>query len=615
MNFIKRHKFLMIMSICIFFFVSNNFKVFAYTNNVYSGNYLTYYSANGEVDGLMRQDIIAYGIANNAIHYTDNNNTPSINVGYIAGYDYFTNFYNYSGFDLLTDCPYFTNGNTYGNYNGEYDLNGWNTIILSSNENMTAFVTVLRIQSDGNLALVDGNYIVSDSPMQVFVGEAGYNTNSSLWEQNNLWQGYATCPRMSGSDTVNSNFNNLYTWRVPQDIYSYNIAPQIVFTDLDMFYSNDDYYPFTQASFSFDNRQDYFNYNYVKVNGQIINPNDPVVIPVNENAISNLTFRDSTYYGGSSFKKILHSNRFTFNEYQLSYPENFILRFNYRITYRDRFMNDTVTLNYKLDSLNDYGFTYDLNLYLGYLTRFGNPSFVNLSSLHFRDSNNKTLDSYLRDTMQSITNVNPNYADPDSLLESVGQELLGNPIGEFIFGGNEISNFKSLVPDYEQYIEEFKIYGTVEVCYKDNPLYCSGQYKDSYNFLNGVSNVDSTENQINNYPSDSSSNLPVPSNQDNSPTVSTGGGSIAYGGNVTFNGIVQRVFEPFSLDTVTVAGVGDNWNYMIRSIQDNSDNGFWGVLKETYKIIPDEIWGWLIAAVSAILGCAVFKFYITSIRC
>lgn len=611
------------MSLCVFFFVSNNFKVFAYENTVYSGNYLTYYAASGEVDGLLRQDIIAYGIANNAIHYTDNSNTPSINVGYIASYDYFTNFYNYSGFDLMTNCPYLTSGNSYGNYNGEYDLTGWNTIILSSNENMTAFVSVLRIQSDGNVALVDGNYIVSDSPMQVYVGEAGYNTNTSLWEQNNLWQGYATCPRMSGSDQVNTNFNNLYTWQVPQNMYSYNIVPQIVFTDLDMFYSGDDYFPFTQASFSFDNRQDYFNYNYVKVNGQITNPNDPVIVPVNQNAISNLTFRDSTFYGGSEITNFYHSNRFTFNDYQLSNPYEFGINFDYYITYQDSTMSSPETFRYYHPATNQPGKHESLGWFLGYLNRFGNPTLVELSSNHFyTDSgigdSSHSLSYYINRTINTVTGTSITYADPDSILESaiISATETASGINGFLFGYNSLSDFASIVPTYGAYISKFEIRGYVNITYSDNPNYISGTYSDYYNFLTGENNVTSQDNTNNNYPSDLETNLPIPSQGGSvGNTTNTGGGSIAYGGNVTFNGIVQRVFEPFALDTVTVAGVGDNWNYMIRSIQDNSENGFWGVLKETYQIIPDEIWGWLIAAVSAILGCAVFKFYITSIRC
>ena len=226
MKFLKKHLILLSIVLTTCFLLQHTLDIFASDwTNVYSGDYSSYYNSSSIIDGLISNDIIAYAISNNAIHYTDNNNTPSISIGYISSNDFMTSFYNSHGFQLLSNCPYFSNGNSYGNYDGEYDLTGWNTIILQSNHDSVNHVDVVRIKNNGNVALVDGNYIVSDSPLEIYISQAYYNDSTQLWQQNDLWQGYATLPRIVSNDSPNSNFNGNYTFRVPNDMYSYNVVP------------------------------------------------------------------------------------------------------------------------------------------------------------------------------------------------------------------------------------------------------------------------------------------------------------------------------------------------------------------------------------------------------
>ena len=567
MKFLKKHLIILSIVLTTCFLLQDTLDIFASDwTNVYSGDYSSYYNSSSIIDGLISNDIIAYAISNNAIHYTDNNNTPSISIGYISSNDFMTNFYNSHGFQLLSNCPYFSNGNSYGNYDGEYDLNGWNTIIFQSDSNSVNHVNVVRIKNNGNVALVDGNYIVSDSPLEIYISQAYYNDSTQLWQQNDLWQGYATLPRIVNNDSTNSNFNGNYTFRVPNDMYSYNVVPNIVFTDLDMFYANDDYYPFTYSDFTFDNRLDYFNYNYIKMDGQITNPNDPVVTPLNETAISNLMFRDNTFYSGTGVTNFYHTNRLTFNEYQLKHPEYFNINFDYYAYYKDDTMSTERVFRFIAPGSSDleYGYSMSLDEFLVNIRRYGSPVSLQLSSDSFYTGsslgeNTSTLSYYINLTINRVTGTNTQYANPDSILENVisAVDNIGTNVSNFMFGGNYLTNLGSIVPVYESYITDFYIRGYVTITYKDDPLYVSGTYSDYYDFLTGDNKVITNESGNNNYPSNQESNLPVPSNGSDNNSINTGGGSIAnaYGGNVTFNGIVQRVFEPFTLDTVTVAGV------------------------------------------------------------
>lgn len=520
----------------------------------------------------------------------------------------------------LYSNPYLLDSETFNYDDGSVDVSGYHTIIMMAQGADNPMCVVLRLSAD-HVAFVD-NYLVSDAPITL------YYYLYRWW--NNRWEFYGYNPNVNPRsifevNTVSSVFtgDDYYHYSIDSVPTATNYNFDVTFTDINIFYTSNDNSSGLSSydSFDFLNTRSYSNINYLKTDGLIDVPADEEPDLVNQTAISNLMFRDSTFYACSSFKHILHYNRFVFNDYQLTNSENFVLKMNYRIVYKDDFMNDPVTLTYKAPGSNEDGYTYSLQLYLGYLTRFGNPSCLDLSSLHFKDSNGYTLDHYIRQTMSNITSINSDYANSDNILNNPIDDILsgiGNQIGQWVFGADSSYTYKGINQIYQSHLQTFKIYGYVEIAYKDNPLYVSGQYSDSFDFISDSYNVESTSNQLNNYPSDEESNLPVSSGDSSgSSNINTGGGSVAnaYGGNVTFNGIIQKVFEPFTLDTVTVAGVGDNWNYMIRSIQDNSSNGFWGVLRETYSIIPSQVWGWLIAAVSAILGCAVFKFYITSIRC
>ena len=621
MKIVKKYGVIIALVLCSIFALSD-FCVYATGSptDIFSGDYATYYGVNGLIDSTSYSSILAYAIANEATHYVDNNNTPSIDISSFVTSDYIGGFYNANGYDILSSAAYFDQGNYFAEYSGPYDISGWDTVFFTyeGDTNYNKYL-VLRIEHNDNLALLDGKYIVSDSPIKYYVGAVSYY--SGAWNQVDIYNNF---PRQDTVSSSSSAFNNYYVLTVPNDLLSYSVRPRIFFTDLDIYCSNDDIESFTYSNFDFDNADSYFNYNFLKVSGDIVNPNEPTSNPVNQEAISNLMFRDSTFYAGNVLQHIYHSNRLTFNEYQLSHPENFYINFDYYFYYKDDSMGDIEEFRYKLPGSNDYGQKYSLDLFLGYVNRFGGmPVNLDLSILHFipieQSHNNYTLQDYIILCVSRVTGVGQNYADPNSIFAQAIWEpsVLVTRIDNMNFGkNNSWATFYALSDDFLQHIEKFEIRSEVTITYKDNPMYSSGVYKDFYDFRSEVGGVISNESADNNYPSNDSSNLPIPSGDSGGNTVNTGGGAVntAYGGNVTFNGVVQRVFEPFALDTVTVAGVGDNWNTLIRSIQDTSDNGFWSVLEETYNIIPSEVWGWLTAAVSAILGCAVFRFYITAIR-
>lgn len=76
-----------------------------------------------------------------------------------------------------------------------------------------------------------------------------------------------------------------------------------------------------------------------------------------------------------------------------------------------------------------------------------------------------------------------------------------------------------------------------------------------------------------------------------------------------YNNLQATIEHLFNIDASDINNIGGNMHNMyqglVTELSNTSQSGFWGVLKQTYTFIPEEIWNWIKIVVGFLLGGTV----------
>lgn len=437
-----------------------------------------------------------------------------------------------------------------------------------------------------------------DSPGHVMITNADNRTALAIVSDQPMSIGYVINYTSTGTfSTVGSGIfnqpdeNGFYKWVLTgTDFYCIATNAPVYLPSTD---GKSGYVQQNLSDFSFDN--DNFNFNNLLVDGIVIEPSggdDPF-----ENDKYYLNFYDTSFYGGGALTSFFHVNNFNFNQHILQNPINYRIRFDYRaeVSYNG----------------NNYVYTYSpsdlqLSYFLGQVNRIGsgNKIAVPLSSDWFFDGNGHTLSSMLKGTVYDVEGTTSSFSSPNDILESDSEVVL-DPI--FLFRLDEYVKKELPKVNRSYTFDKFMIYGSVTLYTDSDSSYESFSYRDSYNFLNGNTSVESTDN-VN--PPYTDEFLPPstinPENQTNSVTY--GSGSVNPTINVTVNNSGNGGFVPFQLSEVSYANVKGMLDDILDFVDSTSENSFWAVLARTFSFIPAKIWEYITITIAVICGFAIVRY-------
>lgn len=473
-------------------------------------------------------------------------------------------------------------------------------MLIGDNLNHVNYSNQRYIFTDGNVAIVN-HWIVADAPIVIGYREFSNGAFGNFQQTYNI-------------DTASD--NGFYCW----DINTYN-GYGARFYDLDLFLSSSDgesgftSFDLTSTDFSFSGNN--YNFNYLKTGNYINVPSDPEPLPEDtygDYVKSRMNFSMSSYYiGGKMLNNAKQHITIVWPEVVINNPENFYIYAEYNGKYQDESLASVITFNRQV--MQHQGQVKKIPV--SSLIRNGQleSSFdIDIPLSVLVDANDKSMYRYFLESVSAFS---------DSSIDSVINNNLWlqflNDLGESIsnlFGGSDAQPLAKLVDSIQAYITTMEIDGYIRLVYDNGTTnYQTGNNHTRFNFMTGDSSIVGTDNTINQYPAEGENPYQLPSNGSGSTVNTTNNNPVNV--QVTVENVAREIFKPFILtdETVSTANVASNWNFMLEQLGDlNKENGFWAVIKETYNALPEGVTTMVYAAIAAILGCAVFRFYITCIR-
>ena len=613
----KKLRFLLPVLLVILVICTNTFKSYASGTQIPVGeDYVSFYNLNssgGYVESYTSDSLYAYAVEKGITHLngsTYSTSLPSLSVNCM-----FELFYNNVGFNLLSSMPNLTNGYDYSN-DTDYDISSYSDTVVNTFGDGYGAPLICRFNgTNGRLIFDNGGtgrmYYVSDEPFDYYVSQVSYNAQNDAWAYSWIWQWPTVAPRHGIVSDTSSVFTGKYAVDVPYFAWSFNVTPQLQFTNTPIYVCRNDLEPnFTPTAID----GTHININYLLEDGTFPSEEDePINMPVSDKY--NLSFRMSNVFAGSLTNIWHYIGNLHFNSYIEAHPERFWFCANYIVQYQDDHMATPKTFYYGGTDLMDattisqnigmmaYRATGDINGDLPNDWAYG----LHLSD--FRDENDVSLVTYIATTMNRVTGTNTTYVNIDDLL-------LVDPvafINSLITGRQPV--LKEVAPLYESSILKFQLRSEVFVStedpgngtdntdgYDSNPNICT------YDFLNGNTKVISSDNTY------EPNKPPVSGEEDgeqivvgNPPSTSSGGGNTTYGGPVAKieSGAIVIKNGPQN-ELVVDVGALESFKSIIETLKteilDKKDDSFIAIIKENYELFPVPVLNILI------IGACVMVF-------
>ena len=539
---------------------------------------------------------------------TNNGGTYTVTVPEICNYDAFAQFISANGTDVLSNLPHLTTGWSYGDQQ-YHDLSDYlDTVLFLGDRNNANNWMIFRTTATESAIICDsshlGNwYYVSSEPFSYYISNVFWDLSNNRWQENVLWQGYATLPRITEVSTSNSSFNNLYTVQMPNNFLNYNSAPLLTWAACPIYVANSELHPFDYTTFDFANASQYDNINLNMINGSFPSGDsgEGEIVANSKSDKYNLSFRMSNVYAGTLTHIWHYIGNLHFNSYIEAHPERFWLCANYTVQYQDDHMATPKTFYYGGTDLVDaltisdniglmaYRISGDVNGDLPNNWAYG------LQLSDFRDENDVSLVTYIATTMNRVTGTNTTYIDLDELLVADPVSY----INSLITGKQPV--LTSVSPIYGSSILKFQLRSEVFVSTQDprntsgnDDGYDSNPNISTYNFLSGDVGVISSDNTY-------EPNKPPASGEEdgeqivtgNPPAISNGGGNTTYGGPVAKIESGAIVINNGGKDLVVDVGALENFKGIIETLKtellDKKDDSFIAIIKENYELFPVPI--------------------------
>lgn len=499
----------------------------------------------------------------------------SQNGGDISKLTYGGGYYGGSRVNLNTQI--FNNDNSKAvltwNING-VDIDFSNKYISMAQDSTTnTLIYQLYFVGNGRFALVN-DYYVSDEPFIIYTFNS-YLNNGVIEYRN--WIGAINASVISGT--------SLYGYQ----IRNYN-GYGLQFTDLNVYMSTSDGSSgFTSLNdFSFDG--DNYNFNYLKTQDYIISPADPEPEPEQLTIGQHYTYAgiDAYFTDGSASSVILNYN-ISPNEYMRLHPYEYDVNFRF---YAVIVTNDTEHPNIRL--------TYSYNTMQGAemaINNNRNYTRIQLSFDQLESNEGYNLADALKSWWGGVTGASENYYNENGSVISFGGQSMNDASRSF--GGYRLNpNLK---------IEDIYFGCRIYIqCNAVEPKQDSGVYEFGQYLISGERKQQlNTISQNMNPPEIYDPQYPAQLTDGNGNTIVNGTPVNTY----LYNNLQAMVEHLFNIDASDINNIGGNMHNMyqglVTELSNTSQSGFWGVLKQTYTFIPDEIWDWIKIVVGFLLGGTV----------
>lgn len=487
---------------------------------------------------------------------------------------YLSNFNN-----TILNNSSFTMPSLYTDGSITYDLN--NAYVLMNITQIPGYGNNLYVIGDGNICLI-GNYFVSDN--------------------------YFTVLRLSYSNSTVPSFNSVgYCNSVSENgYYCYDLTntgtqariSAITFTDINIYYpSSDGVSGFTNFStsstdFSFSNEN--FNFNRFKSEDIIISPADPEPEPEQLDIGQHYTYANVTgNFGPTSNSSIAFDGSFQMNEYMRTHTNEYKVNFDFFVI---PFITDG---NHYFQIHKEY----DLWALVGsghYMVPDGSFNISARFSELVWSSGNISLQDFI------ISEYEQRYPSNSMSTEQILQNILN------FTNGSSFSDIQNMIGEWVMnsrlggWFTAMRAGVVITITWiGGEPEQTSGEYRMHYNTGEGTSVI--TNNIGNNYnpPSEYSPQYPAQITDGNGNTIINGTPVNTY----LYNNLQAMVEHLFNIDASDINNIGGNMHNMyqglVTELSNTSQSGFWGVLKQTYTFIPEEIWNWIKIVVGFLLGGTV----------
>lgn len=549
--------------------------------------------------------VFCHGFVSNAenINFKDyyNIDGDSLSILSFDGMKSYYNSFEYDSsklFDLRTKYNIMSNGQSYLN---TYLVNNSNFYLFNSVENngftldysdcytvIEAFsdgnpnnVYVYRFNGSGTFKMVNG-FVISDSP---FI----YSTGS--WYNN----GYTFYSSGKNINISQASGNGFYCCPV-------NFG-QVVFTDLDINISSSDgssgFTNYSANSTDYVINNENFNFNYVKENGFIVSPADPIIEPELNIIGQYYTYANvSGSFAPSSNTSLGAHLSINANEYMRTHPEEYKVNLDYYVI---PFITDG---NHYFQCHHEY----DLSSLIGgghYQIPDGSFSdSVDFNHLIWR-TEQTTLAQHIIENYRSkypnsannmsVSDVFRNIFNWDITSSSSGKEINGVVLGNW-----------TMNPLLSNWFASMQAGLTVTITWiGGNPEYTSGEITFTYKTGEGTKVTKNTISNNFNPPEVYDPQYPAQITDGNGNTIVNGTPVNTY----LYNNLQATIEHLFNIDASDINNIGGNMHNMyqglVTELSNTSQSGFWGVLKQTYTFIPEEIWNWIKIVVGFLLGGTV----------
>lgn len=467
----------------------------------------------------------------------------------------------------------------------EYDLSNCYTILyIGGNSGLVYPYAYTRIKSLNNdkIVIVDGK-ITSKSPF-IKVSLSGQNSDND----NN--------PYIENVNNIDS--NGLYSTNL-NDIWVRTNYEMLAFNDLDIYFSSmDGSSGFTLNNFDFDNIDNYFNFNYYKTEGIIVNETEKEEI-LDLSIGQHYTYANvSGSFAPSSNTSLGTHLSINANEYMRTHPEEYKVNLDYYVI---PFITDG---NHYFQCHHEYSLS---SLIGGGHYQVPDGSFsdsVDFNHLIWR-TEQTTLSQHIIESYRSkypsssnnmsVSDVFRNIFNWDVTSSSSGKEINGVILGNW-----------TMNPLLSNWFASMQAGLTVTITWiGGDPEFTSGEITFTYKTGEGTKITKNTISNNLNPPEVYDPQYPAQITDGNGNTIVNGTPVNTY----LYNNLQATIEHLFNIDASDINNIGGNMHNMyqglVTELSNTSQSGFWGVLKQTYTFIPDEIWDWIKIVVGFLLGGTV----------
>lgn len=406
--------------------------------------------------------------------------------------------------------------------------------------------------------------------------------------------------------------------------YCYDVSNNngygFIFHDFDVFMSTSDsssgFMSFDTSStdFSFDN--DNYNFNYLKTGDYIVSPADPEEEEEELQAEPQGQFYNyasvSGEYAPSSNTSLNLQLRFGFNEYMRRHPEEYMLSIDYYVIPGISEGNHYFQAHheYKLNTITGYG-----HYTVGTGDSFSDT--INFNELVW-NTGNVNLKEYL------VSVYNERYSNtPDSLTaDDIIQNILNFTGAGEIFNQGSIGDLTNVIKRGEwelnsriTWLTSMQSGAKIRIRWVGGePETSSGALSLVYETGKGTQVKDNSITQNFNPPSEYNPQYPEGfKDSQGNPVINGNPVSTNVWNNL--NAQIEYLFNVDFQEYMALTGnIANNFQYVINTVSDGSENGFFAILKRTYDLIPDEIWSWIKVSVGVILAGCSYTWIVNGVR-